>query len=196
VKRVAWLVFLVACGGGGASPPETEVVDDVAQAMVGVPDTTYPQGRRGAMTARAAAPGPFVEVWHPTAGACASPPSVQLLAIGDSVDVMMVLRLSPDGPFTGTYPVTAPEDTTAQPQTARMAVQLVSYADRALRAARGSVEVSRLDRLITGRFDVVLEGFSAPDTVRLLGVFDRIPVDSLPETGCQAQPPGFPPEAR
>lgn len=192
MRRAVWLVLLAACGGG-ASPPEAFDADDSTQAVAVVPDTMFPPPRRGAMTARAALPGPFVEVWYPKAGVCRTPPSAQLLAIGDSVDVMIVLRLPALAPLTGTYPLTPPDDTTAAPRTARMAVQLVSYADRALHGRRGSVEVSRMDRFMSGRFNVVLEGFSSPDTIPLLGVFDRIPVDSLPEAACHAAPPDLPP---
>lgn len=193
MRWATWLVLLVACGGGRASSPEADAEGDAAQAPVTSPDTTFPAPRRGALIVRSALPGPFGGEWEPMAGVCASPPSLQLLASGDSVDVVVLLRLAGEGSATGTYAVPSPDDTTAADRTARVGVQLVSYADRALRAGRGWVELSRLDRLVSGRFDVVLEGFSSPDTVRYLGVFDRIQVDSLPEFACRATPPGLPP---
>lgn len=193
LRKVAFLLLLVACGGGRANAPAGDAASGSVAAAVALPDTSYPEARRGAMTARAALPGPFVEVWHPKAGVCTAPPSVQLQALGDSVDVMMVLRLAAGGPATGRYTVTEPEDSTFAPGTARMAVQVVSYLDRALRATRGSVELSRLDRFLSGRFNVLLEGFSSPDTVPLLGVFDRIRVDSLPEPQCRPWPANLPP---
>jgi hypothetical protein len=53
--------------------------------------------------------------------------------------------------------------------------------------------LSRLDRLASGRFDVVLRELSSEDTLRYLGVFDRIRVDSLPAAECQAAARGVPP---
>ena len=199
MRRTAWLVLLVACSGGRASAPEAEVGadtvgGDTTQPAAAVPDTTFPASRRGALIIRTALPGPFGGEWTPMAGVCQKPPSLQLLASGDSVDVIVFLRLPGHGSVIGTYAIAEPEDTSAAPRTASIGVQLVSYADRALRAESGWVELSQLDQLVSGRLDVVLRGFSAPDTVRYLGVFDRIRVDSLPEMTCRTTPPGVPPE--
>ncbi len=193
MRWAALLVLLVACGGGRASAPEADALGDTALAVVTPPDTTLPASRRGSLIARSALPGPFSGAWQPAAGVCGSPPSLQLLASGDSVDVLILLRLAAEGPATGTYTVASAEDTSTAPRTARVGLQLVSYADRALRSERGSVELSRLDRLVSGRFDVVLREFTSPDTVRYLGVFERIRVDSLPEPACRATTPDVPP---
>ena len=193
MRRAVWLLLLVACRGGRASAPETEGADSTAPAAA-VPDTTFPAAQRGALVIRSALPGPFSGEWRPMAGVCREPPGLQLLASGDSVDVVLFVRWEPDGAPGGSYPVATPEDTTLAPRIARIGVQLVSYADRALRGERGWVELSRLDQVVSGRFDVVLGGFSAPDTVRYLGVFDQIPVDSLPDLACRGTPPGVPAE--
>lgn len=195
MRAVAWLVLLTACGSGRAGAPDAQAVGDsaLAEAVTPPPDTTYPPGRRGALIARSAIPSPLSGEWRATAGVCGEPPSFQLLASGDSVDVILLLRSPTGGWAAGAYAVAAAEDTVDAPGAARLGVQRVLYVDEAYRGERGSVELSRLDRLVSGRFDVVLREFYSRDTVRYLGVFDRIRVDSLPAADCQAAARGLPP---
>jgi hypothetical protein len=195
---MAWLVLLTACGGGRAGAPDAQTMIDTAPvgAVLPVPDTTYPTARRGALLARPALPGPIGGEWVATAGLCPEPPTFHLLAPGDSLDLMIVLRSPSEGWTTGTYLVASPEDTTDAPGTARIGLQRVSYVDQSYQGARGQIELSRLDRLVSGRFDVALRDLNSQDTVRYLGVFDRIPVDSLPPAECQAAARGIPPGVR
>lgn len=193
VPLVMLLASLAACGGGRASAPEADAVGDTTPAVEGAPDTTYPPPRRGAVIARSASPGPLSGAWRARAGVCSDPPSLQLLGRSDSVDVMILLRLPARGSATGVYAVAAPEDTTATPRTARLGVQKVMYMDLAYRSERGTVELNRLDQLASGRFDVVLREVTSQDTVRYLGVFERIRVDSLPASDCQAAARDVPP---
>lgn len=193
MRLVAFLVLLTACGSGRASAPDTEAVDDTVPPAAVAPDTTYPRPRRGALIARSAFPGPLSGEWQPTAGVCGGLHTLQLLARGDTVDVLVVLQLPAESPATGAYVVRDPEDSTAGPRTARIGVQRVQYADLAYRSERGSVELNRLDRLASGRFDVVLREVTSQDTVRYLGVFERIRVDSLPEPACRAAARDLPP---
>lgn len=192
--RLVPLVLLVAaCGGGRASAPDAEAAGDTPPPVPLAPDTTYPPPRRGALIARSAFPGPLSGEWQPTAGVCGARASFQLLARGDSVDVLVLLRLPAAGPTTGAYAVAGPEDSTARPRTARIGVQRLEYVDLAYRGERGSVELSRLDRMASGRFDVVLREAISQDTVRYLGVFERVGLDSLPEPECRAAARDVPP---
>lgn len=186
MRFAAWLLVLAACGGGRASAPDAAAAGDTAPPVPAAPDTAYPAPRRGALIARSAFPGPLSGEWQPRAGVCGGLPSFQLLARGDSVDVLVVLQLPAEGPATGAYAVAGPEDSTAGPRTARIGVQRLEYVDLAYRSERGSLELNRLDRVASGHFDVVLREVTSPDTVRYLGVFERVRVDSLPEPDCRA----------
>jgi len=198
VRLVIFVALFAACGGGRAGTPDAEAVGDTTPAVdvTTPPDPTYPPKRRGALIARSATPGPLSGEWRPVAGLCGAPPSFQLVARGDSVDLIVLLRLPADGLATGVYAVAAPEDTAAGPRTARLGVQRVLYTDFAYRSERGSVELSRLDRLASGRFDVVLREVTAQDTVRYLGVFERVRVDSLTESQCRVAARDVPPGVR
>jgi len=195
VRPVALLVLLTACGGGRADAPEAQAVADTGAEgpVTPPPDTTYPAPRRGALIARPALPGPLGGEWTATAGLCREPPTLHLVAAGDSVDLMILLRSPSEGWTTGAYPVVSPDDTTEAARTARIGVQRVSYVDQAYQGERGSVDLSRLDQLASGRFDVVLRDLRSADTVRYLGAFHRIRVDSLPPGECQAAARGIPP---
>lgn len=196
MRKGAWLALIAAlpaCGGGRASAPEAQAVADTTP-VAAAPDTTYRPARRGALIARSALPSPLSDEWQAAAGVCGNPPIFMLLGRGDSVDVLVLLRLQPGDSVTGVYPVAPPEDTTAALRTARVGVQRMLLVDRAYRAERGAVEVSRLDRLASGRFDVVLREVTSQDTVRYLGAFEAIQVDSLPAFACEvarsSPPPG------
>lgn len=195
MRVAAFVLLLAACGGGRASAPDTESVSDTIPPTPVAPDTTSPRPRRGALIARSGFPSPLTGEWQPKAGVCGGPRSFQLLARGDSVDVLILVRLPAEGPDTGTYMVTGAEDSTSGPRTARIGVQRLEYVDLAYRSERGSVELSRLDRLASGRFDVVLREVSSQDSVRYLGAFERVRLDSLPEPQCRAAAREAPPRA-
>lgn len=187
---------MAACGGGRASGPVADSsTGETTPAEAAAPDTTFPVAQRGTLIARSVLPGPLGGTWKLEAGVCHQPPTLQLRGLGDSVDVMLLLQLPAQGAATGTYVIAAPDDTVAASRTARLGVQKVLYADVAYRGERGSVELNRLDDLVSGRFDVVLRDDVSADTVRYLGVFDRIPVDSLSGPACRAAERGVPPEA-
>jgi len=201
VRFALWVALLMACGGGGAARRGAETLADTAAdtalaAADAAPHRTYPRSRRGALIARAAGPRPARGEWQPAAGVCGDPPTFQLVARGDSFDLILLLRFPSGGPPTGAYAVAPPGDTTAAPGTARLGVQGVVYAESAYQGELGVVELSRLDRLASGRFDVVFRELTSQDTVRYLGVFDRIRVDSLPAADCQPAPRGVPPGVR
>lgn len=146
-------------------------------------DTTYPAASRGVLVARTARPGALSGSWRPTAGICRHPPSLQLLARGDSVDVLIVLRLAADGAAIGDYPVALPDSATGV-RAALVGVQRLRYVDVAYQGARGVVRVERLDRVVSGRFDVVLAEVVSHEKQRYLGVFDGVRLDTLPDRLC------------
>jgi hypothetical protein len=163
---------------------------DTAGAAVSV-DTTFPTPRRGALVARPIDPvGPDWE-WQARAASCADPKTLQLLARGDTVDLMIVLSLPADRAAEGRYAVLGPLDSTVAPRTARVGAQRWLYADLAYRAMRGTVWLERLDRQATGRFDVVLDESISHEQTRFLGAFTAVPVDSARGPLCRpAQPAG------
>jgi hypothetical protein len=115
---------------------------------------------------------------------------LQVLAQGDTVDLLIVLWLPTDSAAEGAYPVLGPLDTTAAPRTARVGAQRWLYADLAYRALRGTVWLERLDRQAVGRFDVVLDESISHDQARYLGAFNAVPVDTAPQPVCRPAPAG------
>lgn len=111
---------------------------------------------------------------------------LQVLARGDTVDLMIVLWLpAGDTAAPGSYAV-LPTDSAAAPRTARVGAQRMLYADVSYRGQRGTVWLERLDQQASGRFDVVLEGSPTNDHFRYLGRFTAVPVDSTPGPQCRA----------
>jgi hypothetical protein len=134
--------------------------------------------------------GPAWE-WAAEAASCADPKTLQLLARGDTVDLLAVLRLPPDSAPEGPYTVLGPLDSSVAPRTARVGAQRWLYADLAYRALRGTVWLERLDREVTGRFDLVLDESISHEETRFLGAFTAVPVDSAADPVCRVvQPPG------
>lgn len=184
------VLLLLACGGRTAAPPAQEASRDTAGAGAWV-DTTFPTPRRGALVARPIAPvGPAWE-WDARAASCADPRTLQLLARGDTVDLLIVLQLPADSAAEGRYAVLGSLDSAVAPRTARVGAQGWMYADLAYRALRGTVWLEGLDRHATGRFDVVLEESISHEQTRYLGAFNAVPVDSARGPLCEpAQPAG------
>ncbi len=185
MSRAAIALLLVACGAEHAAR------DTIPPAPAGetAADTSYPTPRRGALVARAVTERALDGHWTARGTACPSPPAFQLLARGDTVDVLILLRLPQDEAAPGGYKVLGPLDSTDAPRTARVGVQRMQYVDLAYRGFEGTVWLERLDRSATGRFDIVLDEAVSHDRVRYLGVFDAVPVDSGSAAACTVAAP-------
>jgi hypothetical protein len=177
--------LLGGCSGEHVAPRAAGAGDEAVAAPV-VVDTGYPRPRRGELVTRAV-PALGVGRWKAIARRCAHPPSLLVLAQGDSVDVVLLVDFAQAVPSVGEYPV-RPEEEGGLPR-AQVGMQRVQYSDLAYRATGGRVVIERLDRYLTGRFDVVLREINVGEEVRYLGVFDRLPVESAPEAWCRRAPP-------
>ena len=179
-------LLLVACG---TRAPVRGAASDTARTTAPV-DTTPPPARPGALVTRATQEGgPPGGIWRPRAGVCTDPPSFQLLAESDSADLLVLLELPRDTTGVGTYVVAGSVDTSLQPRAARIGVQEMRYADISYQATSGTVRLDRLDRVATGRFDVMVRGLPTHQTTRYLGVFDAVPVDTLAAAVCRLAAP-------
>jgi len=174
-------VVLWACQRERLAAPGAGVDEGGGGAVV--VDTSFPVAHRGELVTRAV---PLVGVgrWKPLALRCAEPPSLVLLAQGDSVDVLVLVDFGKAPPGPGQYAV-RPEGYDAGSPGARVGMQRVQYSDVAYRAVRGTVDLERLDRYVTGRFDVLLREIEVGEEVRYLGAFDRVRVAPAPEAWCR-----------
>jgi hypothetical protein len=195
MRRPLVVLLLAACGTRAPAHRQRPVAAESRQADSTPPDSTPPDStppaaRAGALVSRAiAAPGPLTGQWRPQAGVCMDPPSFQLFARSDSVDLLLLLELPRDTVAPGTYVVVSQADSTRQPRTARFGAQLTPPADRAYQATGGVVRLERLDRLATGRFDMTLQEVPSHRALRYLGVFEAIPVDTLGLAVCRSLVP-------
>lgn len=184
--RLAVLGLVVAaCGGGAAAGSADTVSTNRTNDTTLAPDTSYPAPQRHALVTRTVTPEALAGVWKPVAGVCREPPSFQLLARGDSVDVILVLALPAEGGPTGEYPVRALRDTAGGERPARIGVQRLRYLDLAYEGVGGVVRLDRLDRVADGRFDVRLREITSQEEIRYLGIFDGVRVDSLAGGACR-----------
>jgi hypothetical protein len=181
------VLLLAACGPRGPAPHQ--VAAGAAQQDAPA-DTTTPPARPRMLVTHAVTPRSRLDgQWQPHAGVCVHPRSFQLLAQGDSVDLLLLLELPDDSVAPGTYAVAAEADSAAPARLARLGVQQLQYADLAYQATRGSVQLARLDQVASGSFDVTLEETPSHQALRYLGVFDAIPVDTLSGAACRPVAP-------
>jgi len=174
---------LVACSGKDAAVETPgEGMDSIIP--VAFIDTVVPEAGPGFLAARTPDPGAISGEWPGRAGECADPPSLQLLVDGDSVGVLVVLGFPDSGPRVGSYPISPGELGWPRPGTARMGVQRILYVGLAYGAMGGSVELSRVDRGVSGRFDVRLVEATTEREVRYLGTFRDVPLGSWPADLC------------
>ena len=192
------LLLLAACGTGGPAgrqasgekgPARAGLRADTAPDTMAA-DTTPPVARARMLVTRAASEhGALDGQWRPRAGVCGTPPSLQLLVQGDSVDLLLLVSLPPDSTPSGTYVVGSPADTTGPARAARIGVQQLQPADLAYQGIAGTVRLERLDRAASGTFDVTLQETPSHRTFRFLGVFAAVPVDTLGGAACRPAAP-------
>jgi len=153
-----------------------------------VEDTTPPQAKPGFLAARTIDPGQISGEWAAVAGTCPEPPSLQILADGDSVGVLIVIAPDSGNPVTS-YPIAVPDGHRPAPGTARMSVQRILYTGLAYAAGEGVVELSRFDRRVSGRLDVRLVDAITGRNMRYVGSFVNLRFAAWPAGFCALDPP-------
>lgn len=191
------MILVMACGGGDTGGTAAVGARDslsIADTPATVADSgfaagpQYPEPVRGRLVARGTDDEPLGGSWRARAGWCDRPRSLQIANLGDSVDVFLLLFPPDSGEPARMYPVvqrdSAPQGVEAPH--ARVGVQRLGYQVSSYQGTGGTVNLERLNRTASGRFDVLLQEALTWDTVRYLGVFANLPVASPTPEVCGA----------
>lgn len=193
------MILVMACGGGETGGTAAVGARDslsISDTPATVADSgfaagpPYPEPVRGRLVARGTDDVPLGGSWRARAGWCDRPRSLQIANLGDSVDVFLLLFPPDSGEPARMYPVvqgdSAPQG--GEDPHARVGVQRLGYQVSSYQGIRGTVNLERLNRTASGRFDVTLREALSWDTVRYLGVFSGLPVDTPPPELCGTPP--------
>ncbi|MBI3981971.1 MAG: hypothetical protein HY337_03610 [Gemmatimonadetes bacterium] len=177
-------LVLGACTEPPNPPAASESSDSAPAATTSPNDSAPPVARAGFLAGRTDDPAPLTGEWLARAGECPDPPSLQLLAEGDSVGVLIVLTYPDSGSRETRYPVESPDSGPPAPGTARFGIQRIQYLALGFRAVAGTVDLSRLDRRATGAFAVRLLEAITQREVRYAGSFRGVRVEPWPADLC------------
>jgi hypothetical protein len=150
-----------------------------------VADTAPPIAPAGFLAARAGDPSQITGQWPATAFSCEGQRSLQVLSDTDSAGVLIVMALPDSGNPVMSYPIALPDGQSLAAGTARMAVQRILFYGLAYAASDGTVELTRLDRGASGRFDVQLVDAATARESRYAGTFTNLRVERGPLDLCQ-----------
>ena len=175
---------LGACGGEPAEEAvRADSLERGVEAPLMMPD--YPEPVRGHLVTHSAGADEIAGEWPARAGTCEDPRTVQLVASGEGVGAILLLYLAPAGGDVSTYPVVPVDSTVPEPPAVRVAVQLLrSRMGDSFQAFDGTVQVTELDRRMSGRLQLHLVNIETRDTVLYAGVFSAVRVRPWSPQAC------------
>ncbi len=188
VLLVLWgAVALSACG---AEPAAQAVLTDSAEADVEqrpmarvMPD--YPTPVRGRLVTRSAGHEDLDGEWPARAGTCEESQTLRLIAGEERAGTILLFYLPPEGERATSYPVVPVDSTVPEPPAVRAGIQLLgTRMGDSYQAFDGTVEVTELDRRVSGRLALHVRNIDTRDTVLYAGVFEGVRVRPLPEEEC------------
>lgn len=190
-RAAAMTLILAGCGSapgtdaaserGGASSLERSA--PTSSDSIEMP--AYPAPERGHLVTLSAGAFDLGGDWSATAGVCAEPPLLQVVATAAGIGAIILVQLPDSGNPVMTYPIQLVDSGLPKPPAAQIGVQMLQEGASGFQAHAGSVVVQDLGRHATGRFAVTLRETRAERSVKYAGVFDRIPVESLPPDECR-----------
>ena len=185
-RAVSLAILLGACA---ASDSDVEGGEVLGRDTTGVSMPDFPAVESGHLSALTRARNQdyqFAGSWEATAAQCQDPTLFQLLAQGDGVGVIVLIGPPPTEGALGDYSVVSGATAVPDTSTARVGVQLFRGAarPRIFLGAEGTIELDRLDSVLTGRLAAHMVERSYKDTVFLAASFD-IPVHNAPDDWCQ-----------
>ena len=142
------------------------------------PMPEHPPARTGRLSGRSAGGVDTVSgVWRAHATRCENPPALQVVAGDEHVGTILLYQLDSIAPVAENYRVTSVDSGFGRSPSVQLAVQLTPDGGiRAFRAASGTATLERLDGETTGQFAVTLKEVDSLDSLRYVGVFQRVPV--------------------
>ncbi len=123
------------------------------------------------------------------AGRCGDPPSIQVMAEGDSIGALVVVYFEGTEGRVGRYGVVPRDRLPPEAGYARVGVQRVGYVSHSYEGVEGFVELDQLDGSVGGRVEVVLREVSSWEKVRYAAVFSRVELEPWPQEYCGAPVP-------
>jgi hypothetical protein len=153
----------------------------------------YPQPKSGALVGQSAGPYDLDASWPGSAGICADPSLLEVLAARSGDGAILLLELPAATERVTEYPIVRSDGGLPDAPAAQIGVQLLGGAAVAFEGYAGSVELSRLGDRVSGRFAVTLQEVTTGRAVKYAGVFERLRVDSLPADRCHLSVPSSAP---
>ena len=200
MKRVVELgAALLLVGFGCGEPPEDTAPESVSPEeeqepvrpqvvpIESIPMPELPEPRRRFLVATSAGSQDLSGEWEARAAICDDLGVLQVLADTPGFGTLLLFQMLGAGERVGVYPISHAETGAPEPPASQIGVQLFRDGDAfAYQGDEGEVELTAVDERVTGRFAVTLREITTDERVRFTGIFDRVPVESLPQEQCGA----------
>ncbi len=190
----AWAVAF-ACGafGDGAErggiDSDADTLKGTAAESLLLAEIAPPKPVPGKWVGRTPLRGVLAGVLPVRGGRCLDPPSVQIMARGDSIDALVVVYFEDAQGRPGTYSVVSRDRPSPEAGYARVGVQRVGYLSHSYEGVEGSVELDQLGSSLSGKLEVVLREVNSWEKLRYAAVFSQVKLEVWPEAYCGAPVP-------
>lgn len=198
MKRVVLCCACVvgfACGNfgdgldGGRIDSDADTLKGAAAESLLLAEIALPTPVPGKWVGRTPLRGVLTGVLPVRGGRCVDPPSVQIMAQGDSIDALVVVYFEDAQGRPGRYPVVSRDRPSPEGGYARVGVQRVGYLSHSYEAVEGAVEMDRLGSYSSGKLEVVLREVNSWEKLRYAAVFSGVKLEVWPEEYCGAPVP-------
>ncbi len=150
------------------------------------PMPAYPKAEHGELAVEAV--GDLAEKmgWPARAGRCRRPPMLEVLAQDPTQGLLVLLELPDSGEVTGTYPVSFSQSGLPTAPAAQLALERLDPkgGPGTYQALDGTVELSQLDVVASGRFAVTLRNLRTEAQSQVAGTFQGLPIVELDSASC------------
>ena len=193
MRGIRWLplaALALACAGQPEASDGSQHTPDQERKISKVeelpPRPSYPNARRGLLVTRSAGDYEIEGAWQANAGVCEEIGIVEIYSGPPGFGIALFLRM-PEGDPIGAYPVVPAAADLPDPPAALIAVQIFLERDAyGFQAYDGELELSEVGNRFGGRFAATLREVSIDMLTHFVGVFDGIPVESLPDEYCRS----------
>lgn len=185
-------VLVIGCRGGPSTEDDPKNSADVAEGspaqrvVLDMPD--YPAAKGERLVTVSAGKHDLGGSWRPRAGVCSGPDLLIMRAGDGGIGVIVLLVLPEERERVTKYLAVMSGPILPEPRVSRVGVQLLAgESSFGFQASDGVVEISEIDRTLSGRFAVTLRDVDTDEAIKYVGVFQQIPIEELPGDQCRLQ---------
>lgn len=189
IRFLAAVVIASGACGADAEAPRVDADRDSLSLAAGADSIVVrlPPATRRHMSLVGVGSHNFVGVFPAQARYCDAAHLVEVSVLADSIDVILLFRLSEDGVSPeGAYQVSLLGYDLLNPGTVRIGFAIRrGRVGQGFRGTQGAVTLTSYGAIVSGDFDITIQETSVESVTEVEGVFDRLRVGKFPPVECR-----------